>query len=262
MDVSGDIAKIAGQEAALVFPAFDEATAFAIGSAIRARGLKDKVADRHRHPHVRPAAVLRGAAGLDRRQRQLGAAQAQRRADVPEEHLPHGAGAAAAGPDVQAGQRHRQRRLRAGRRRLSGDREGCRRDRRHRGLGPAGARGSRHHRGRAVRASRARCQGAGAGRRRRSEWPLPMEFEPKDLPHLHLQGGGRRCRSRADHPQASAAKAEGPHHRHRRRQGLGADGGGAGEGVGRAARRRRRHPLRLWCTMPAHPRDRGRASGA
>ena len=26
MDVSGDIAKIAGQEAALVFPAFDEAT--------------------------------------------------------------------------------------------------------------------------------------------------------------------------------------------------------------------------------------------
>ena len=42
MDVSGDIAKIASQEAALVFPAFDEAAAFAVGSALRARGLKDK----------------------------------------------------------------------------------------------------------------------------------------------------------------------------------------------------------------------------
>ena len=42
MDVSGDIAKIARQEATLVFPSFDEATAFAIGSAIRERGLRDK----------------------------------------------------------------------------------------------------------------------------------------------------------------------------------------------------------------------------
>lgn len=41
MAVAEDIAKIAEQEATLVFPAFDEATAFAIGSAIRDRGLKD-----------------------------------------------------------------------------------------------------------------------------------------------------------------------------------------------------------------------------
>lgn len=43
MTVSGDIAKIAEQEAALVFTAFDEAAAFAIGSAIRERGLRDKL---------------------------------------------------------------------------------------------------------------------------------------------------------------------------------------------------------------------------
>ena len=43
MDISGDIAKIARQEATLVFPSFDEATAFAIGSAIRERGLKEKM---------------------------------------------------------------------------------------------------------------------------------------------------------------------------------------------------------------------------
>ena len=42
MGASEDIEKIAAQEAALVFPAFDEATAFAIGSAIRERGLQDK----------------------------------------------------------------------------------------------------------------------------------------------------------------------------------------------------------------------------
>jgi uncharacterized protein (UPF0303 family) len=41
MTATDDIARIAEQEAALVFPAFDEATAFAVGSAIRARGLKD-----------------------------------------------------------------------------------------------------------------------------------------------------------------------------------------------------------------------------
>lgn len=42
MAASDDIEKIAAQEAALVFPAFDEATAFAIGSAIRERGQRDK----------------------------------------------------------------------------------------------------------------------------------------------------------------------------------------------------------------------------
>ena len=42
MDVEADIAKIADQEATLVFETFDEATAFAIGSAIRERGLRDK----------------------------------------------------------------------------------------------------------------------------------------------------------------------------------------------------------------------------
>ena len=108
MDVSGDIAKIARQEATLVFPAFDEATAFAIGSAIRERGLKEKmpiVVDIRTFDRPLFYAAL---AGLDRRQRQLGAAQAQRRADVPEEHVPHGAGAAAARPHVQAGRRHRQ----------------------------------------------------------------------------------------------------------------------------------------------------------
>jgi len=43
MDISGDIAKIARQEATLVFPSFDEATAFAIGSTIRDRGLKERM---------------------------------------------------------------------------------------------------------------------------------------------------------------------------------------------------------------------------
>jgi uncharacterized protein (UPF0303 family) len=38
-----DIARIAEQEAKLVFDSFDEATAFAIGSAIRERGLKEKL---------------------------------------------------------------------------------------------------------------------------------------------------------------------------------------------------------------------------
>jgi uncharacterized protein (UPF0303 family) len=42
MGVAEDIEKIAAQEAALVFAAFDEATAFAVGSAIRERGLQDK----------------------------------------------------------------------------------------------------------------------------------------------------------------------------------------------------------------------------
>lgn len=43
MAVADDIARIIEQEMALVFPAFDEATAFAIGSAIRERGLRDKL---------------------------------------------------------------------------------------------------------------------------------------------------------------------------------------------------------------------------
>lgn len=38
-----DIARIAEQEAKLVFDSFDEATAFAIGSAIRERGLREKL---------------------------------------------------------------------------------------------------------------------------------------------------------------------------------------------------------------------------
>jgi uncharacterized protein (UPF0303 family) len=42
MTATDDIARIAEQEAKLVFPSFDEATAFAIGSAIREQGLKDK----------------------------------------------------------------------------------------------------------------------------------------------------------------------------------------------------------------------------
>ncbi len=40
MNAVGDIAIIAEQEKALVFPSFDEATAFAVGSAIREQGLK------------------------------------------------------------------------------------------------------------------------------------------------------------------------------------------------------------------------------
>jgi uncharacterized protein (UPF0303 family) len=43
MSVDEDIAKIAEQEATLVFQSFDEATAFAIGSTIRERGLKEKL---------------------------------------------------------------------------------------------------------------------------------------------------------------------------------------------------------------------------
>jgi uncharacterized protein (UPF0303 family) len=41
MSIADDIAKITEQEKRLVFPAFDEATAFAIGSSIRERGLKE-----------------------------------------------------------------------------------------------------------------------------------------------------------------------------------------------------------------------------
>jgi uncharacterized protein (UPF0303 family) len=43
MDYDADIAKIAEQEAKLVFASFDEATAFAIGSVIRERGLREKL---------------------------------------------------------------------------------------------------------------------------------------------------------------------------------------------------------------------------
>lgn len=39
MSAADDIARIAAQEAALVFSAFDEATAFAVGAAIRDKGL-------------------------------------------------------------------------------------------------------------------------------------------------------------------------------------------------------------------------------
>ncbi len=39
---AADIARIAEQEQRLVFPAFDEATAFSIGSAIRERALKEE----------------------------------------------------------------------------------------------------------------------------------------------------------------------------------------------------------------------------
>lgn len=42
MASSDDVRKITGQEARLVFDGFDEATAFEIGSAIRARGLAEK----------------------------------------------------------------------------------------------------------------------------------------------------------------------------------------------------------------------------
>ena len=42
-DHRSDIAKIAEQEATLVFDGFDEAKAFAIGSLIRERGLRDKM---------------------------------------------------------------------------------------------------------------------------------------------------------------------------------------------------------------------------
>ena len=41
MTADGDIGRIRKQEAALVFDRFDEATAFALGSAIRARALKE-----------------------------------------------------------------------------------------------------------------------------------------------------------------------------------------------------------------------------
>ena len=43
MSVADDIARIAKQEKRLAFPAFDEATAFAIGSSIRERGLAEKL---------------------------------------------------------------------------------------------------------------------------------------------------------------------------------------------------------------------------
>jgi uncharacterized protein (UPF0303 family) len=43
MSVAEDIARIAEQEATLVFQSFDEAIAFAIGSAIRERALKEKL---------------------------------------------------------------------------------------------------------------------------------------------------------------------------------------------------------------------------
>ena len=43
MTVQADIARIAEQEARLVFDRFDEATAFAIGSLIRERGLAEKM---------------------------------------------------------------------------------------------------------------------------------------------------------------------------------------------------------------------------
>lgn len=41
--VADDIAKIVEQEATLVFPNFDETTAFALGSAIRERGLRERL---------------------------------------------------------------------------------------------------------------------------------------------------------------------------------------------------------------------------
>jgi uncharacterized protein (UPF0303 family) len=41
MSVAEDIKRIIKQEKNIVFPVFDEATAFAVGSAIRARGLED-----------------------------------------------------------------------------------------------------------------------------------------------------------------------------------------------------------------------------
>lgn len=43
MGVAEDLARIAEQEARLVFDSFDEATAFAVGSAIRERGLREKL---------------------------------------------------------------------------------------------------------------------------------------------------------------------------------------------------------------------------
>ena len=43
MSTEADIRKIVAQETALVFDAFDEATAFALGSALRERGLAEKM---------------------------------------------------------------------------------------------------------------------------------------------------------------------------------------------------------------------------
>lgn len=43
MSVESDLSLICDQEAALVFPAFDEATAFAVGAAIRDKGLAGKM---------------------------------------------------------------------------------------------------------------------------------------------------------------------------------------------------------------------------
>ena len=83
--------RIAAQEAALMFPAFDEATAFSLGVGDPRARLAGQGADHHRYPHVRSAAVLRGAPWLDRRQCRMGAAQAQCRGQDSTEHLPHGA---------------------------------------------------------------------------------------------------------------------------------------------------------------------------
>ncbi len=52
MSTADDLKKIAKQELRLVFDKFDEATAFAIGSAIRERALKEKLAHRRRHQDV------------------------------------------------------------------------------------------------------------------------------------------------------------------------------------------------------------------
>ena len=211
---------------------------------IRERGLNENAADHRRHQDLRPAAVLCGAAGLDRLQCRLGAAQAQCGAALPEEHLPHGAGAAAARPHLQAGQRPRHRRLCAGRRRLSGDRQGRRRDRRDRGFRPAGARGSRHRR-------RRRCATISASRQALALALPPrnddvMEPTPRPSSPSIFDAAVAAADPELTIREHSAGKAEGPHHRHRRRQRLGADGGGVGEGLGRAARRAGRHPLRLW----------------
>ena len=43
MSVEEDRKRIAEQEARLVFPAFDEATAFAVGSALRERGMRENL---------------------------------------------------------------------------------------------------------------------------------------------------------------------------------------------------------------------------
>ena len=93
MSKEDDIEIIAKQESQLVFPTFDEATAFAIGSAIRERALTEGLAivvDIRTWDRPLFYAALPGSTGVQPR---LGAAQDQRGEDVPEEHLPHGAGA-------------------------------------------------------------------------------------------------------------------------------------------------------------------------